>query len=93
MGGGRELPPLCVSDLAMKKVRGYQLLFGASALMVLGCLVHIGVDYLQYSGVSNSAPFWVWVLVDGLLWLTPAALAFAAGLVSKMKVTRKDKKL
>ena len=75
----------------MKKTRGYQLLFGASALMLLGFGIHLGVDFLQYDPMSNSAPFWVWVFVDALLWLIPAALAFAAGLVSKKKVTRKDK--
>ena len=76
----------------MKKTRGYQLLFGASVLLVLGFGIHLGVDFLQYDPMGNSAPFWVWVVTDALLWLIPAALAFAAGLVSKMKVTRKDKK-
>ena len=78
--------------LIMKKIRGYQLLFGASGLMVLGFCIHVGVDWFQYSTTLNSAPFWVWIAVDALFWLIPAALAFAAGLVSKMKVTRKDKK-
>ena len=75
----------------MKKVTGYQLLFGASALMVLGFFIHVGVDYLQYNGIVNSAPFRVWILVDAVLWLIPAGLAFAAGWVSKQKVSKKEK--
>ena len=77
----------------MKKVQGYNLLFGASVLMVLGCLIHLAVDYHQYNTILNSAPFWVWILVDGLIWLIPAALAFAAGLISKKKITNKEKRV
>ncbi len=76
---------------AMRKERGYQLLFGASALMVLGFFIHAGVDYAQYSSALHSAPFWVCILADGLLWLVPALLALAAGWISKKKVTRKGK--
>ena len=76
---------------AMKKVKAYQLLYGASALMVVGFAVHLAVDYMQYSSTLNSAPFSVWVFVDGMLWLIPAALAFAAGFVAKKKMTGKGK--
>jgi uncharacterized membrane protein (Fun14 family) len=75
----------------MKKVRGFQLLFGAAGLMVLGFCIHIWVDWLQYDAITNSAPFGVWIFADAVLWLIPAALAFAAGWVSKKKVTRKEK--
>ena len=75
----------------MKNIRGFQLLFGASVLMVLGFCIHVWVDWLGYDAIANSAPFWVWIFADAVLWLIPAALAFAAGLVSKKKVTRKEK--
>ena len=74
-------------------MRGYHLLFGASVLMVLGFLIHLAVDYHQYRTTLNSAPFWVWILIDALVWLIPAALAFAAGLISKKKITNKEKRV
>ena len=59
--------------------------------MVLMFAIHVTVDYLQYSSTLNSAPFTVWILVDGMLWLIPAALAFAAGIVAKKRMKRKEK--
>ena len=70
----------------MKSKIGIKLLYGASALMVLGFLIHLFVDYRRYSTTLNSAPFWVWGLTDALLWLIPAALAFAAGIVAQNKI-------
>ncbi len=67
----------------MKKVHTYKLLYGASVLMVLGFCVYLAVDYYQYSTTLNSAPFSVWILVDALVWLVPAALAFLAGYLAK----------
>ena len=72
-------------------MRGVKILYGASALMVLGFCVHILVDYHTYCTTLNSAPFWVWILVDAALWLLPALVAFVAGLiVSKKYKEKKD---
>ena len=60
-------------------------------LMVLGFCVHVTVDYCQYSSTLNSAPFTVWILVDSLLWLIPAALAFTAGHIAKKRNMSKEK--
>ena len=75
----------------MKKVQTYKLLYGAAVLMVLGFCIHVTVDYCQYSSTLNSAPFTVWILVDSLLWLIPAALAFAAGHIAKKRKMSKEK--
>ena len=71
-------------------MKGHKLLYGASVLMVLGFFVHVAVDYHQYSASFTSAPFWVWILVDALLWLIPAAVAAVAGLVAKKRLTKKE---
>ena len=73
----------------MKKLRGYHLLFGAAVLMVLGFCINVTVDYFQYSEF-HSAPFWVWMLADALLWLLPALIAFTAGFVAKKKINKKE---
>ena len=75
----------------MKKVSTYKLLYGAAVLMVLGFCIHLAVDYCQYCSTLNSAPFSVWILVDSILWLIPAALAFTAGYIAKKRKLSKEK--
>ena len=72
-------------------MKGHKLLYGASVLMVLGCLIHIFIDYQQYQQSFTSAPFWIWICVDALLWLIPAVIAAVAGFVAKKKLTKKEK--
>ena len=72
-------------------MKGHKLLYGASALMVLGFCIHLLIDYHQYSTALNSAPFWVWIAVDALFWLLPALIAFVAGFVAKRRLTKKEK--
>ena len=71
-------------------MRGVRLLFGASGLMVLGFLVNIIIDYQRYKVSFTSAPFWLWICVDALVWLIPALLAFIAGCVAKKKLHKKE---
>ena len=71
-------------------MRGVKLLWGASALMVLGFLVNIIIDYQRYKVSFTSAPFWLWICVDALVWLIPALLAFIAGCVAKKKLRKKE---
>ena len=71
-------------------MRGHKLLYGASALMVLGFFIHLAVDYHQYLNSFTSAPFRLWIYVDALLWLLPAVIAAVAGYVAKKKLTKKE---
>lgn len=72
-------------------MRGVKLLYGASALMVLGFCIHVLIDYHKYNTTLNSAPFWIWIAVDALVWLLPALLAFLAGLIVSKKLRNKEK--
>ena len=72
-------------------MKGHKLLYGASALMVLGFVIHLVIDYHQYQNSFTSAPFWLWIITDALLWLIPAAIAFTAGFIAKKKLTKKEK--
>ena len=73
-------------------MKGHKLLYGASMLMVLGFLVNMAIDYHQYQTTLTSAPFWLWICVDAVLWLLPALIAFIAGFVAKKKLTKKEKR-
>ena len=75
----------------MKKIQAHKLLYGAAVLMVVGFCVHVAIDYHQYSSTLNSAPFWIWIAVDALIWLLPAILAFLAGFISGKKLKQKEK--
>ena len=72
-------------------MRGVKLLYGASILMVTGFVIHVAVDYHAYCTTLNSAPFWIWILTDALLWLIPALLAFLAALIVSKKIRNKEK--
>lgn len=74
----------------MKKTEAGKLLYGAGGLMALGFLVHLAVDYYKYTTTINSAPFWLWVCVDAMIWLIPAAIAITAGYVAKKKLNKKE---
>ena len=71
-------------------MRGVKILYGASVLMVLGFFINVIVDYHTYSTTLNSAPFWIWILVDGLMWLIPALLAFLVGWIVSKKLRNKE---
>ena len=71
-------------------MKGHKLLYGASVLMVLGFVINLVVDYQQYQNSFTSAPFWVWILADAMLWLLPAGIAAVAGFVAKKKLTKKE---
>ena len=76
----------------MKKVKANHLLYGAGVLMVLGFIIQTVVDYVRYDDVRNSAPFWVFICINALYWLLPAALAVLAGFIANQKLINKEKK-
>ena len=71
-------------------MKGHKLLYGASALMVLGFCICVAAGGYKYNTTLNSAPFWVWIVSDALLWLIPGAIAAIAGYVAKKKLTKKE---
>ena len=72
-------------------MKGHKLLYGASALMLIGFFIHLAIDYYQYCHTLNSAPFWIWMVTDGLMWLIPAQIAFFAGYFAEKKNKNKEK--
>lgn len=61
----------------------YKLFYGAVLLLILGFCVRVGADFFEYN-VSNSAPFYIYVIMRGLEFLLPGLVLFlAAGVVKK----------
>ena len=75
----------------MKKTIAHKLLYGAAGLMAVGFGVHTLVDYLRYDSALNTAPFYIWIIVNALLWLIPALLAFLAGFIAHKKLSKKER--
>ena len=56
-----------------------------SFVLVITFVIKVIVDYTQYTTTLNSAPFYVWVLVDALFLVLPAIIVFAIGRIKRKK--------
>ena len=69
----------------MKKINGVTVCYTLSVLLFLGFIINTIVDYSRYNSTLNSAPFYLWVLVNILFFIVPAIIVFIVGLVIKIK--------
>lgn len=56
-----------------------------SAVLLLCFVVKNPIDYYVYSTTLNSAPFYLWILVNTVYFILPAAVLLVVGLVLKRK--------
>lgn len=56
-----------------------------SAILVAAFVIMSIVDYSHYSNTQNSAPFYVWVLVNALYLIIPAIVVLVIGIVVRKK--------
>lgn len=54
-----------------------------SLILLIAFVIKSIVDYTQYSTSLNSAPFYLWVLVNALFLVIPAIILFVIGFVVK----------
>ncbi|MBR7185526.1 MAG: hypothetical protein IKD37_07960 [Clostridia bacterium] len=69
----------------MKKINGVTVCYTLSVLFFLGFIVNTIIDYGRYNSTLNSAPFYLWVVVNILYFIAPAIIAFILGIVIKKK--------
>ena len=74
----------------MKKGNIWKILLAVTGLLVIGFGIQTGVDYYKYTTTVNSAPFSVWVLVNALMYLLPAAVSAVVAIVIKKKTDHKE---
>ena len=73
----------------MKKFNGVKICYGASVLLFIGFIINTIIDYGRYNSTLNSAPFYLWVIVNGICFIVPAIIVLIIGLIIKKKI-RKD---
>lgn len=67
----------------MKKVIIAKICNVLSIILLICFIVKTIIDYGQYLSTLNSAPFYVWILVNALYFAAPAIAVFIAGLAIK----------
>ncbi len=71
----------------MKKANLYKFLYAVSGLLVFGLIVKIVVNVFRYSSAENPAPLWLFLVIDALIYLAAAIIAFFAARICKKKYT------
>lgn len=56
-----------------------------SIVLLIVFIIKSIVDYNQYSTTLNSAPFYVWILVNALYFIIPAIVMSVIGFIMKKK--------
>ncbi len=69
----------------MNKRRISTLCLVLTAVLLVCFVAKIILDRAAYSSTLNSAPFYLWVLVDAAYFVLPAVIALTVGLVLRGK--------
>lgn len=69
----------------MKKENCYKVCYLVSILILVGLPIKLVKDYMAYTTTLNSAPFYLWAIVDCMRFLLPAAILFLVGKFLKEK--------
>lgn len=59
-------------------------------ILTLSFLLKLVRDWFVYSTTLNSAPFYLWVMVDAAYYLLPAACIFLAGRFVQAKKKKEE---
>lgn len=62
-----------------------RIFYFVSTILVAAFVIKSIVDYSHYSNTLNSAPFYVWVMVNALYFIIPAIVVFVVGIVMRKK--------
>lgn len=54
-----------------------------SICLVVGFVVKTVINYFQYSPLTNSAPFYAWIIINAIYFLLPALIVFVIGVIVK----------
>ena len=69
----------------MKRLNKTKVCYGLSVLLIIGFIINTIIDYGRYNTTLNSAPFYMWIIVNAICFIVPAIIALIVGLVIKKK--------
>ena len=69
----------------MKKLHWWKLCLLVGILLIIVFIIAVIRDYAAYNTTLNSAPFSLWIWVNGICYLLPAAILFLAAFLLKKK--------
>ena len=69
----------------MRKLNGAKVCYGMSLILFAMFVINTIIDYGRYNSTLNSAPFYMWILVNAICFVVPAIIALMLGLVIRMK--------
>ena len=72
----------------MKKENYYKLIWGISALLVVGFAIRLGADYYKYDPITTSAPFYVNTIIRASEFILPSIIVFIVGIFCRRKFTK-----
>ncbi len=73
----------------MKKINAARICNILSIALLVGFVINTIVDYIRYSTTLNSAPFYLWIIVNMVYFILPAIIVFVVGIIIKNRA--KDK--
>ena len=69
----------------MNKENIYKVLYAISIVLLIGFVISLVADYMQYNTFVNSAPFYMFVLVRVVEFIVPGIGVFIVARVVKQK--------
>lgn len=69
----------------MKKENIYKLLYVVCIFLIVGFCIRMGIDYLKYDNMNNSAPFYGFAAERIVEFILPSIIAFIIGKIMKKK--------
>ena len=74
----------------MKKENVYKFLYLVSILLIIGFGIRLGIDYFKYDEVSNSAPFYTFIIERTLEFILPSIIVFIVAKFAKKKFNKNN---
>ena len=71
--------------VCMKKLNGAKVCYGLSVILFVGFIINTIIDYGRYNSTLNSAPFYIWIIVNAICFIVPSIIALIVGFVIKKK--------
>ena len=59
-----------------------------SICLIVAFIVKTIINYYQYNEMINSAPFYVWIIINALCLLLPALIIFIIGYINIKKINK-----